>query len=133
MNLTPEAAGKLAEEWIASWNSHDLDRILSHYDEAVEFRSPFVTRLLGDPSGAIRGKKNLKDYFARGLSSFPDLHFDLLQVLTGAGSVTLLYRGVRGLTVAEVMEMGESGRVVRASAHYSQETGPGVSGAQEER
>ena len=28
-------AFEFAEEWIASWNSHDLDRILSHYTEIL--------------------------------------------------------------------------------------------------
>ncbi len=119
--MTPEEAGRFAADWIEAWNSHDLERILAHYDDGVEFRSPFIVQILGDPSGRIRGKEALRDYFARGLASFPDLRFDLLRVLSGAGSVTLLYRSARGLLAAEVMEMGDAGKVVRASAHYAEE------------
>ena len=31
-----------AEEWITAWNTHDLDRILSHYAEDIVFRSPVI-------------------------------------------------------------------------------------------
>ena len=41
------AARAFARDWVAAWNSHDLDRILSHYAEDVEFRSPFVVALTG--------------------------------------------------------------------------------------
>ena len=40
MPLTKEFARRFAEDWIASWNSHDLARILSHYTEDFEMSSP---------------------------------------------------------------------------------------------
>jgi ketosteroid isomerase-like protein len=38
--MTAEFAAQFAEEWIAAWNSHDLDRILSHYADDFEMASP---------------------------------------------------------------------------------------------
>ena len=38
-------------EWIASWNSHDLDRILNHYADDVEVVSPLVETVLGPGRG----------------------------------------------------------------------------------
>ena len=35
MNLT-----HFPQIWLDDWNSHDIDRILAHYDEAVRFHSP---------------------------------------------------------------------------------------------
>jgi hypothetical protein len=31
MLLTNEFANHFAEDWIAAWNAHDLQRILAHY------------------------------------------------------------------------------------------------------
>jgi SnoaL-like protein len=121
MMIPMEQAKEFGARWVEAWNSHDLERIISHYDAAVEFRSPLISRLLGDAGGTIRGREKLKDYFARGLAAFPSLHFELLQVLSGAGGVVLLYRGVRDVLVAEVMELGDSGLVTRVSVHYSEE------------
>jgi ketosteroid isomerase-like protein len=33
---------EFAEEWIASWKSHDLDRILAHYADDVEVTTPMI-------------------------------------------------------------------------------------------
>jgi hypothetical protein len=32
---------------------HDLDRIMGHYNEQIEFVSPFVVKLLNDRTGTI--------------------------------------------------------------------------------
>jgi ketosteroid isomerase-like protein len=117
--LTEERARALAGEWVDAWNRHDLDAILSHYAGGVEFTSPFVVRLLGDPTGTVRGKAALRDYFARGLAAYPDLRFELLQVLVGVQSVTVYYRSVGNRLAAEVMELDTQGQVVRVLAHYA--------------
>jgi len=117
--LTEQRARTLAGEWVDAWNRHDLDAILSHYAEVVEFTSPFVVRLLDSPTGTVRGKAALRDYFARALAAYPDLRFELLQVLAGVDSVTLYYRSVGNRLAAEVMELDAQGQVVRVLAHYA--------------
>jgi len=81
--ITEQKAEQMAREWIEAWNLHDLDAIISHYADNVEFTSPFVMKLLGNPSGTIKGKKALRSYFGKALTAYPDLKFDLIQVLTG--------------------------------------------------
>jgi len=114
-----DAARKLAEEWIAAWNSHDLDRILSHYAEDVEFHSPFIRPTLGEDTDVIRGKAALRTYFAAALATYPELQFRLLQVFTGVDSLTLVYESVKRLLAAEVMFLGGDRRITRAVAHYT--------------
>lgn len=69
--ISQEKAEEIAREWIGAWNAHDLERIMEHYSEKVVFTSPFVVKLLGDPSGTVRGKKRLRTYFAKGLAAYP--------------------------------------------------------------
>jgi len=45
--MTRDEAWKLADHWIASWNAHDLDLIMTHYEDAIELTSPVVAQLLG--------------------------------------------------------------------------------------
>ncbi len=47
--LTQQQAQDFAQDWIEAWNSHDLDRILAHYDEHVVLVSPIAAKLLNDP------------------------------------------------------------------------------------
>jgi hypothetical protein len=116
--MLPEAQ-QFANEWIAAWNSHDLDAILSHYDENVVLTSPVAARLLNDPSGTVRGKAALRAYFRRGLEAYPDLRFELLDVMSGLSSVVLCYKNQKGTKTAEFMEFGDRRKVVRVVANYS--------------
>jgi ketosteroid isomerase-like protein len=118
MPLTKEFARRFAEDWIASWNSHDLARILSHYTEDFEMSSPMIIELMGEPAGTLKGKTAVRDYWAKALARLPDLHFDLTEVLVGASSLVIQYRGPRGPS-AEVFWLDGQNKVCRAAAHYA--------------
>ena len=108
-----------AADWIAAWNTHNLDRILTHYAPDVQLISPAAVKLLNDPSGTVRGLDDLRDYFAKGLAFFPGLHFELIEVLSGLNTVVLYYRNQRGTHTAEFMELNSEGKVSRVIANYS--------------
>jgi len=109
---------QFANHWVASWNSHDLDAIMSHYDNDVVLVSP-VAKILMDPAGTVRGKAALRLYFERGLEVFPNLQFELIDVMWGISSVVLHYVNQRGTKVAEYMEVNEEGKVTRVVANYN--------------
>lgn len=117
--ISKQKAQELAQEWIDSWNSHDIDRILSHYSEEIVFTSPFIVKLLGDNSGTIQGRANLRSYFIKGLEAYPNLKFELYRVLTGVDSITLYYKTVNEILAAEVMHIDSEGKIAKVIAHYS--------------
>src|SRR5580692_3989903 len=99
--VTKEEAWKLAEEWVAAWNAHDLEFILAHYEDAVELTSPVAAQLLGIPGGKLVGKASLRAYFLRGLEAYPELQFRLEDVFWGVSSVVLVYKNQKGTRTAE--------------------------------
>lgn len=111
-------AEQFAAEWVAAWNAHDLERILSHYAENFEMSSPVIAKLMGEPSGSLKGKENVRTYWAKALAMNPTLSFRLEQVLAGVNSVTICYEGHRGAS-AEVFHFDGNGKVVHAYAHYA--------------
>jgi predicted ester cyclase len=117
--MTKDEAWGLAKEWVAAWNTHDLEAILAHYEDAVELTSPVAARLLGAADGRVVGKTDLRDYFQRGLEAFPQLEFRLEDVLWGLNSVVLYYTNQRGTKTAEFMELSASGKVKRVVANYN--------------
>ncbi len=117
--INHERAHAFAHEWIAAWNAHDLERILSHYTDDFEMTSPLIVSLMGEPSGALKGKAAVGAYWKKGLAAQPPLYFELLDVLAGVRSVTIYYRSVGRRVAAEVLEFNDRGAVVRASAHYT--------------
>lgn len=117
--IQPSFAHSFAADWIDSWNTHDLDRILSHYDEEVTLISPVALKLTGD--SAVRGKAALRAYFAKGLEAYPDLRFELIDTLFGIETIVLHYRNnVRGNATAEVLRFNSAGKITQIWANYDQ-------------
>lgn len=65
-------AQAFAREWIAAWNAHDMDRILSHYADDFEMSSPLIVERLGLP----------------GLSMRPALQFELIATYQSVRATT---------------------------------------------
>lgn len=87
--ITREFADHFTQEWIDSWNSHDLERILSHYADDFEMSSPYIARIAGEASGVLKGKEAVAAYWAKGLERMPTLHFELHSSLLGAESLVI--------------------------------------------
>lgn len=104
---------RFAEEWIAAWNSHDLERILSHYAEDIVFTSPRALARLPHTEGTVRGNAQLREYWSPLAEIRPNLHFILQQVLETVNGCTILYRDENDLLVAETMLVNGEGKVVQ--------------------
>lgn len=115
--ISREFAAHFARHWIDSWNSHDLEQILSHYTEDVEMLSPYIVQIAGEASGKLTGKAAVGRYWAEALARMPELSFELVECMAGVDSITLYYRGVRGMA-AEVFFFNANGQVLKAYAHY---------------
>jgi len=117
--LSETDAQQFAQSWIQAWNSHDLDAVMSHYAPEVVLTSPTAAKLLNDPSGTITGKEAVRSYFERGLKAYPDLTFELLDVMWGISSVVLYYLNQKGTKTGEFMELDAQQKVVRVVANYT--------------
>ena len=114
-------ARAFAQDWIDAWNGHDIERILSHYDDDddVTLASPVALRLVND--GVLRGKAALRDYFTRGLEAYPNLRFDLIDTFWGIETIILYFSSnFRSSKTAEVMLLNPSGKVTRVWANYNE-------------
>lgn len=117
MNIDKEFAEQFANHWVEAWNNHDLEAILSHYADDFEMTSPLIAERMGVEAGKLTGKSAVGEYWAKGLAAKPVLHFELIQVFCGVGSLIIHYQGRRGL-VAEIFHFNNQGKVFKASAHY---------------
>jgi hypothetical protein len=117
--FTETEAREFAQGWVRAWNSHDLDAIMAHYAPEVVLTSPVAARLLNVASGTVVGKEALRAYFKVGLDAYPNLAFELVDVLWGMSSVVLYYVNQKGTKSGEFMEFDAEMRVVRVVANYS--------------
>lgn len=111
-------AREFAADWIAAWNSHDLDRILAYYADDFEMTSPFILERTGTPSGRLKGKAAVGAYWRIGLAATPPLHFELIDVLPGVSSMVLYYRSLGRKMAAEVLVFDEAMLIVSGIAHH---------------
>ncbi len=117
--LTEERSRTFAEHWVRAWNSHDLDEIMSHYADNVVLVSPVAAKILNDPSGTVTGKEALREYFQKGLEVYPNLKFELIDVMWGLSSVVLYYINQKGTKTGEFMEIDSTGTVTKVVANYN--------------
>ena len=111
---------QFAQDWISSWNSHNLDVSMVHYSDDIEITTPMIKAAAGIDSGTLKGKEAVRNYWQIALNRIPDLHFELYDVTEGVGSVALYYKSVMNKKAIEVMFFNEEGKVNRMFAHYTQ-------------
>lgn len=115
MRPDPQA---FAAEWVAAWNTHDLDRVLSHYADDIVFTSANSTRFTGDPTGRVAGKAALADYWGRALQT-GGLTFTLRGVYAGPDGIAIRFHTTRtGAEVVEVVRFDDAGLVRESAAYY---------------
>jgi ketosteroid isomerase-like protein len=113
-----ERARTWAEQWIDEWNRHDVEAVLAHFADDVEFSSPLVVQVMGHADGIVRGKDELRTYWSTALASRPDLRFELLDVHVGAGCLAVHYRNQAGRVATELEVFDDDGRVAYGWALY---------------
>jgi hypothetical protein len=107
-----------ADRWIADWNAHDLEAILSHYAPEVIFHSPKVAVYTRGAKTHFTSREELRPYFSRAFAMWPNLHFDLKSVCTDANGVALFYANEVGAAAVEIMELDDNGHVKFARVLY---------------
>jgi ketosteroid isomerase-like protein len=96
----------LGHEWIAAWNARDLDRV------------PHIHAMGFDPSGTLRGKPRIREYWATALARLPDLHFELIDLFVSPDSVVVFYENERGKRICEYLRFDAHGKIAQASGNY---------------
>jgi ketosteroid isomerase-like protein len=110
-----------AATWEQDWNSHDLNRIMSHYRDDIVFRSKKAVSLVGH--GEVYGKQALRDYWAAALARQPDLRFRVQDVFEGHEMLVISYFNHLNVLATETLYFDDEGRVFQAAACHRRTTG----------
>lgn len=109
---------RFALEWISAWNSHDIDRILSHYSDDIIITTPMIVLATGGKEDSLSGKNVVSLYWQKALDKFPDLYFELIHSTAGVDSAALFYKSIMNKHAIEVMFFNEEGKINKMFAHY---------------
>lgn len=113
-----DAEQAFARRWQEACNSHDLDRILALYSDAIVFKSPRVRTLFGVQSGTLQGKAAVRIYWQQLLEKRPELTFSIDRIFAGVDTIALEYR-VGDLRGIEFMVLDDDGLIAFAAGNDS--------------
>ncbi|MFY8111609.1 MAG: nuclear transport factor 2 family protein [Flavobacterium sp.] len=107
--MTPEKLISIAYKWFDCFNTKELEKLLSLYDdEAVHF-SPKLKIHQPETQGLISGKEALRTWWQEAFERLPSLHYKVTSLTANGDRVFMEYvRKVENetdLLVAEVLEV----------------------------
>ncbi|MGA3026811.1 MAG: nuclear transport factor 2 family protein [Bryobacteraceae bacterium] len=117
--MTQSEALAWANRWIANWNRRDVDSVLAHFANNVEFTSPRAVAIMG--KARLSGKRELAEYWTRALAAIGSLHFTLDHVITDGDRLGITYTSETNgnrLRACELLVFDDSGRVCGGEAMY---------------
>ena len=92
-----------SKQWVDAWNAHNVEGVLEHFHDDVVFTSPVAARMLPETAGVVRGKSELRRYWALALQRIPNLWFIVEDVYLGIDTIVIAYRNQDGGLVNEVL------------------------------
>lgn len=118
--ISAEFANKFTKDWIAAWNSHIIETILSHYTDDFLLESPIAAQTVPESKGVLKGKAAVGKYWSERLAVMTDLFFEVQEILIGISGLTIYYinKG-SGRKAAEVFFFDEEGKVTRSFVYYA--------------
>ena len=109
---------RLVNDWIDSWNSHNINAVLSHYSDECSLKSPAIKKVLGKSTGELNGKHAISDYWKKALEKYPQLHFELISSYEGVDCLAIHYKGINNTLVLEVMRFDGNGKINATEVLY---------------
>ena len=73
--MTRDEIDSYVSGWIDSWNRRDVEAILGHFSEGVQFTSPVAAEVVG--RATVHGKEQLRAYWLAAVQRVHGLVFTL--------------------------------------------------------
>lgn len=95
----------LALQWFAAFNEHNLENLLSLYDDNAEHYSPKLKLRQPETNGLIKGKQALHNWWQDAFDRLPNLHYKILNIVANDTMVFMEY--IRQTPNEDDMQIGE--------------------------
>ncbi|HEX8563648.1 MAG TPA: nuclear transport factor 2 family protein [Flavobacterium sp.] len=110
--MSHEKLQSIAFKWFDAFNSHNLEQLLSLYDDEAEHYSPKLKIRQPDSNGLVRGKQALREWWKDAFERLPSLHYKVTSLTANGDRVFMEYirqvEGEEAMLVAEVLEVKET-------------------------
>jgi ketosteroid isomerase-like protein len=111
----------IAHLWFEAFNAHNLDKLLSLYDEDAEHFSPKLKIRHPETKGLVTGKEALRSWWKDAFDRLPTLHYKVTSLTSNSDRVFMEYirtvDGEENMLVAEVLEIKE-GSIIASRVYH---------------
>jgi len=112
---------EIATRWFEAFNEHDLEKLLSLYDDEAQHYSPKLKVKHPETQGLIKGKQALRSWWQDAFDRLPTLQYEVKNLTTDDEQVFMEYiRHVKGeddLSVGEVLQIAH-GKIVFSRVYH---------------
>lgn len=111
----------IAKKWFEAFNEHNLENLLSLYDDNAEHFSPKLKIRKPETQGLIKGKNELRIWWQDAFDRLPTLHYKTTTLTANNERVFMEYiRQVEkeeDMLVAEVLEITD-GKIIFSRVYH---------------
>jgi predicted SnoaL-like aldol condensation-catalyzing enzyme len=119
--LTSVSNKQMALKWFEAFNEHNLEKLLSLYDDNAQHYSPKLKVRLPETKGLIKGKEALRSWWKDAFDRLPSLQYEVIKLTADDEQVFMEYvRHVEheeDLSVGEVLQI-ENGFIVFSRVYH---------------
>ena len=112
---------KIALKWFEAFNEHDLEKLLSLYNDNAQHYSPKLKIRMPETQGLIKGKQALREWWQDAFDRLPTLQYEVVKLTADEDQVFMEYiRRVDGeddLSVGEVLQI-DNGLIVFSRVYH---------------
>ncbi|WP_298155812.1 nuclear transport factor 2 family protein [Flavobacterium sp.] len=111
----------IARQWFDAFNSHNLDKLLSLYDDNAEHFSPKLKIHRPETNGFVSGKAALHNWWQDAFDRLPGLQYKVTSLTANGERVFMEYirivAGEENMVVAEVLEIN-NGKIIASRVYH---------------
>jgi limonene-1,2-epoxide hydrolase len=119
--MSAEKNLSIAMLWFEAFNAHNLDKLVSLYDDEAEHFSPKLKIRHPETKGLVTGKEALRAWWQDSFERLPTLHYKVTSLTSNSDRVFMEYirtvENEEDMLVAEVLEIKE-GRIVLSRVYH---------------
>ncbi|NBU82170.1 MAG: nuclear transport factor 2 family protein [Flavobacteriaceae bacterium] len=119
--MSAEKNLSIAMLWFESFNAHNLEKLLSLYDDEAQHFSPKLKIRHPETNGLVTGKEALRTWWKDSFDRLPSLHYKVTSLTSNTDRVFMEYirmvENEENMSVAEVLEIKE-GRIVFSRVYH---------------
>lgn len=119
--MTPEKLQSIAFKWFDAFNNHNLEQLLSLYDDDAEHFSPKLKIRQPETNGLVIGKQAMREWWQDAFDRLPTLNYKVTSLTANGDRVFMEYvRSVEdeeNMLVAEVLVVRDN-RIIASRVYH---------------